>query len=478
MPQTPDAMPDAMTDAEHLTEQGNALAKLQRPLEALACYEQALLSQPDHLEALKNRGNVLRALNFREQALASYAVALQFKPDYSEALNNSGVVLQELDRPEEALTYYERALQHQPVRASTLVNHGVALQNLNRPDAALTSFDEAIRLERGLAEAHFGAALCRLLLGDFIGGWQAYEWRRKIPAYASVVRDFTQPLWLGDTPVRGKTILLYAEQGLGDTLQFCRYARTVAELGATVWLEVQPPLQALLMQLRGVEGIANRTGTAGEAIMGAGIQGVLARGEALPHFDYHCPLPSLPLALRTELATIPARAAYLKADAGKIAAWSQRLAAYPRPWTGVVWSGNVAHVNDRHRSIPLAQLNPVFGAAGSFISLQKEVPEQDRAGFAETGLIDIAAALHDFTDTAAVLACLDHVVTVDTAVAHLAGAMGQSATLLLPFRPDFRWLLERSDSPWYPSLQLVRQRRRGDWSGAIAEVAARLREKR
>jgi len=477
----PDRRADAMTDAEHLTEQGNVLAKLQRPLEALACYEQALLLQPDHLEALKNRGNVLRALNCREQALASYAVALQFKPDYTEAMNNSAVVLQELDRPEEALAYYERALQHQPVRASTLVNHGVTLQNLNRPDAALVSFDEALRLEPGLAEAHFGAALCRLLLGDFVGGWQAYEWRRKIPAYASVVRDFTQPLWLGDAPVQGKTILLHAEQGLGDTLQFCRYAQAVAELGATVWLEVQEPLRALLMQLlgiQGIQGIENPKGLKGVGIAGAGIQGVLARGEALPHFDYHCPLPSLPLALRTELATIPARVPYLEADARKIAAWSQRLAAYPRPWIGVVWSGNVAHVNDRHRSIPLAQLNPVLREGGSFISLQKEVPQPDQAAFASTHLIDIAAALHDFTDTAAVLACLDHVITVDTAVAHLAGAMGRAATVMLPYRPDFRWLLERTDSPWYPSLQLVRQQRRGDWSGAIAQVAARLRETR
>jgi len=486
-------MPAAMTDAEHLTEQGNALAKLQRPLEALACYEQALQAQPDHLEALKNRGNILRALNCREQALASYAVALQFKPDYTEALNNSGVVLQELDRPEEALTYYERALQHQPVRAGTLINHGVALQNLNRPDAALASFDEAIRLEPNLAEAHFGAALCRLLLGDFIGGWQAYEWRRRIPAYASVVRDFAQPLWLGDVSVQGKTILLHAEQGLGDTLQFCRYAQAVAELGADVWLEVQAPLQALLVQLLGIQGIENIRGIEARRIeagsieaggikagriTGARIKGVLTRGEALPHFDYHCPLPSLPRALRTELATIPAPPAYLQADAGKVALWSQRLAAYPRPWIGVVWSGNVAHVNDSHRSIPLAQWEPVLREAGSFISLQKEVPERDRAAFAATRLVDIAGALHDFTDTAAVLACLDHVITVDTAVAHLAGAMGRPATVMLPYRPDFRWLLERTDSPWYPSLQLVRQQRRGDWSGAIAQVAARLREKR
>jgi tetratricopeptide (TPR) repeat protein len=448
-----------MTEAERLTQRGNVFRNLSRPAEALACYEQALQWQPDHLEALKNRGNALRALNRPEQALASYRLALQFKPDYAEALNNCGVVLQELNRPGEALPYYEQALLHKPACVGTLINRGVALHDLNQLEAALASYQLAIRLEPASAEAQFGASLCRLLLGDFISGWQAYEWRWKVPAFAALRRAFTQPLWLGDAPLHGKTILLHAEQGLGDTLQFCRYAQAVAELGASVWLEVPASLQALLTQL-------------------PGIKGVVVRGQALPPFDYHCPLLSLPLALRTELATIPAQAAYLRADTGKIAGWSQRLAVHGRPLIGLVWSGSLAHVKDRHRSIPLAELSSVLNTGARFVSVQKEVPESDRAAFGQAGLIDVAGGLHDFTDTAALLACLDHVITVDTSVAHLAGALGRPTTLLLAHRPDFRWLLGRDDTPWYPSLRLVRQDRPGDWSAAIAQVARWLRENR
>lgn len=445
--------------ADGLKQRGDVLRQAGRPLEALHSYEQALALNPDFAEALKNRGNALRELGRPTEALASYQQALNVQPGFVDALNNCGVVLQELDRPELAETYYRQALQLKPEAAGTLTNYGVTLQNLGQHHEALACYQRAIQLQPDAAAAHVGASLCSLLLGDFARGWQEYEWRWGTEPYASLRRGFVEPLWLGSSPLAGKTILLHAEQGLGDTVQFCRYTSQLVVLGATVLLEVQPSLKDLLAQLPGVAG-------------------VYARGEALPRFDCHCPLMSLPLALRTQLATIPTQPSYLLADPEKIRRWAARLHVHGKRLIGVAWSGNPAHVADRHRSIPLAQLAPFFDLPISenvhFVSVQNQVPEADRAAFSQFGIQDVAPSLHDFTDTAALLACVDHVITVDTVVAHLAGALGRPTTLMLPYRPDFRWLLERADSPWYPSLGLVRQDRRGDWGGVIARVGRTL----
>jgi len=441
--------------AEAHNNHGNALRSLLRYEEALASFERALKLKPDYAVAYSNRGNVLQDLKRYPAALESYAQALRYRPDYAEAHNNLAHALRHLNQADAALASCARALQLRPDYAAAHLNAGNILQDLLRHQDALACYQHAEQLQPDYAEAHLNEGLCRLTLGDFALGWEKYEWRWASATHRALRRDFQQPLWLGQTSLQGKTVLLHAEQGLGDTLQFCRYAPHIAALGATVLLEVQAPLRHLLESL-------------------AGAAQLVVQGEALPPFDFHCPLMSLPLALRTELSTIPAQSPYLRADPVKIEAWRQRLAAYPRPWIGLTWSGNPAHVNDHNRSIPLAALAPLFQAAGSFISVQTQVGEADRDAFVRFGMVDVADALHDFSESAALLACLDQMVTVDTAAVHLAGALGVPATLMLPYNADFRWLTGRADTPWYPTLTLVRQTRSGAWHEVATQVAARL----
>jgi tetratricopeptide (TPR) repeat protein len=460
---------------------GVVLQALRRYVEALDSFTAALRLRPDWATALNNRGNVLRALKRPEEALLDYAAAIHLKPDYAEAFNNRGNALKDVGRLEAALANFEHAAQLAPNYAEAWNNRGTALKLLQRYDEALLSFAHAYQLRPAYADAHWNESLCRLLLGDFAQGWRKHEWRWHAEGLALTRRSWAQPLWLGlgvcEVPgveashahLEGKTILLHAEQGWGDTLQFCRYAQQVAALGAIVLLEVPAPLKKLLSGL-------------------AGVTQVYAQGEALPSFDFQCPLLSLPLALGCELATMPAPQAYLSADPFKIGAWSERLARLaPKrdlnsglnpgsgwPLIGLAWSGNPHHVNDAQRSIPLAQWGPVLAAKAHFVSVQTEVRESDREAFARFGIIDVADHLHDFSDTAALLACLDRVIAVDTAGAHLAGALGRPSTVLLPHTPDFRWLLERDDSPWYPAMQLRRQTRPGHWDAMIDRVAAEL----
>src|SRR5476649_2395300 len=301
-------------------------------------------------------------------------------------------------------------------------------------------------------EARVNAGICRLLQGDLQGGWRWYESRwRRLP-----LPDHAPPQWCGDAPLAGKTILVYAEQGLGDTIQMCRYVALLAAQGADVVLRVQPALKALLSQL-------------------AGARMVLADGEPLPAFDYHCSLMSLPFAFDTSLATIPAGAPYLRADPARAAAWAQRLGAPAGRRIGLAWSGNRGHDRDGSRSIPLMQLRGLFGADAQFVSLQPELRAIDRIVLEnDQRIASHAAQLTDFAETAALIAQLDLVISVDTSVAHLAAAMGKPVWLLLAYAPDWRWLLERDDSPWYPTMRLFRQSVRGDWDGVVAEVAHAL----
>jgi tetratricopeptide (TPR) repeat protein len=459
------------SQADAYSNLGVVLQALRRYVEALDSFSAALRLHPDSAMALNNRGNVLRALKRPEEALRDYAAAIQLKPDYAEAFNNRGNALRDVGRLEAALASFEQAAQLAPNYAEAWNNRGTALKLLQRYDEALLSFARAYEIRPAYADAHWNESLCRLLLGDFAQGWRKHEWRWHAAGLALTRRIWAQPLWLGlgacEVPgveashagLEGKTILLHAEQGWGDTLQFCRYAQHVAALGAVVLLEVQAPLKTLLSGL-------------------AGVTRVYAQGEALPSFDFQCPLLSLPLALGCELATMPAPQAYLSADPRKVADWAVRLAQPGlnpgRPLIGLAWSGNPRHVNDAQRSIPLAQLGPVLAAKARFVSIQTEVRESDREAFARYGVIDVADNLGDFSDTAALLACLDQVITVDTASAHLAGALARPTTVLLPHTPDFRWLLGREDTPWYPAMRLRRQARPGSWDEVIECTAAAL----
>ena len=273
-------------------------------------------------------------------------------------------------------------------------------------------------------------------------------------------RPFTQPLWLGTESLAGKTILLHSEQGLGDTIQFCRYAQLVAELGARVLMEVPEPLVGLLKDVRGVSH-------------------VIVRGSPLPTFDYHCPLLSLPLAFKTNLNSIPCSTKYVHADPVKLTHWTSRLGEKRHPRIGLVWSGRTEQKNDHNRSIALAALIPHLPADCQYVSLQKEVRKIDKPMLeSSTNILHFGDELHDFTDTAALCELMDVVISVDTSVAHLSGALGQPTWVLLSFNPDWRWLLERDDSPWYPSIKLYRQPRVGDWDSVLVKLTADLAQLR
>jgi len=435
---------------------GRILRDAKRFEEALAAFERARASTPDHLDLLNDLGLVLRDLKRPVEALAAFDRALQLKPDFAEALSNRGLILQELDRFDEALAAYDRSLQLRPDLADTHANRGNALQELARHDEALASYRRALEIKPGYEAIYLNESLSRLVSGDLSGGWPKYEWRWQNSAEAPPGRQFSEPLWLGKEPLAGKTILIYAEQGLGDTIQFCRYARPLAERGATVLLRVQPPLVPLL---QGIDGVAR----------------LLSADETPPRFDVHCPLLSLPLAFETTLQTIPAGGAYVHPSgpgfAKQLEAWQARLGAKDRPRIGLVWSGNIHHKNDRNRSIPLQDFARTASEKARFVSLQNEIRAADAAVLKQRGDIEwFGAELIDFAETAALVAQLDLVISVDTSVAHLAAAMGKPVWLLLPLNPDWRWLLGREDSPWYETMRLFRQTRRGEWSDVLARI--------
>ena len=442
---------------EALVNLGNAQQALERRDEALASYDGALALRPDYAMAWSNRATVLQALKRYDEALASYDKALAIKPGYAEALRNRGVALHQLRRYDEALASYDEALASKPDYVEALSNRGLTLQALKRHDEALASYGKALAIDPMLAEAHANEGLLRLLLGDFELGWKQYQWRWKGAFFSSASsRSFPQPLWLGKQDIEGKTLLVHAEQGLGDTLQFVRYAPELAGRGATVVLEVQPALKALL---------ANSFGACR----------VLSEGEPLPDFDLHCPFLSLPLAFDTRLDGIPAQVPYLAAPAAAIEKWGHRLGRTDAPKIGIVWSGRSTHANDANRSIALSRLIPLASSGARLVSLQNEVRAEDASALAASPeTLHFGAELEDFSDTAALVSLLDLVVSVDTSVAHLAGALGKPVWILLPFAPDWRWLLDREDSPWYPTARLFRQPRIGDWDSVLDRVGREL----
>jgi tetratricopeptide (TPR) repeat protein len=443
--------------ADTLYNQGSVLRKLGRNAEALKCFERALAIKPDYAKAHNNLGAALESLKRSDEALASYDRALAIDPDFVEALNNRGNALQKVARTDEALACFDRALAINPVHAEVLYNKGNALAALGRHQEALACCRAAVATNPHYANAHWNEALLKLRLGDYRGGFEKYEWRWKRGEGLKRKRDFTQPWWLGEPIAAGETILLHSEQGFGDTIQFARYAPLLAKRGAQVILEVQPPLKSLLTQL------------------GDGVR-VIGSGEAIAGFDRHCPLLSLPLAFRTELPTIPADTPYLVAPKESVERMRDCLPSRSGRRVGLVWSGSSTHADDRNRSIPLDVLAPLFDVADAqFVSLQKDLRDGDAQRLAASGVTDLSRHLGDYSDTAAAIDQLDLVITVDTSVAHLAGALGKPVWILLPFYADWRWLIDRDDSPWYPTARLFRQPSIGDWPSAIAQVVGTLR---
>lgn len=420
--------------------------------QAIAAYREALALRPDYAEAYNNLGNALRRKGQLDDAMSAFRRALSLRPDFPEAHNNLGNALTDLGELDAAVEAYHRAIELRPDYVAAYTNLGVTLREKGALEQSIAAFRKALSFRPDYADAHFGLAWTLLLNGDFEPGWREYEWRWRRDAQHGA-REFAQPRWDG-TPLNGRTILLHHEQGFGDTIQFVRYASWVAARGGRVMLECPPELIRLL---RGAPGVER----------------VVALGTPLPAFDVHCPLLSLPLAFGTTLDSIPASVPYVSAPAELIAKWSQRIApAGRRLNVGLAWAGRPTYGNDRNRSLPasaFARLGSVEGCA--FHSLAK-TPAVAIPGLQ---ISDHSADLDDFADTAALIANLDLVISVDTAVAHLAGALGKPVWLLLPIAPDWRWMLHRDDSPWYPTMRLFRQARWGDWDGVIERVTQFLK---
>jgi tetratricopeptide (TPR) repeat protein len=438
---------------EALSNRSSVLYRLKRFDEALASCDRALALRPQFAEAHTNRANALQALKRFDEALASANCAAALQPDLAKVHYNRGNVLHMLGMFADALASYDQELARHPDFAEALVNRGATLESLKRFEDALASYRRAYAARVGFADAHYNEALCRLLIGDFRRGWEQYEWRWQTEQLGHGKRNFAQPPWTGRQEIAGRTVLLHAEQGFGDTIQFCRYVPLVAGRGARVILEVQPQLYELM---RGLRGAAE----------------VVCSGNSLPQFDLHCPLLSLPHAFGSELATIPSAMPYLRASEERAKHWNARLGPKTHPRIGIAWSGRPTHKKDHHRSIGLAAFLSIFsGADVSLVSLQREVRDADALALRErSDVLHFGDELADFADTAALMSCLDLIVSVDTSVAHLAGALAKPVWVLLPFIPDWRWLLDRDDSPWYPTARLFRQDATRAWDDVFVQV--------
>jgi hypothetical protein len=334
-------------------------------------------------------------------------------------------------------------------------NLGAAQRDLKQLPQAMASFDKAISLQADYADAHWNKSLALLIGGDLVNGFALYEWRWKRDKFTSRKQNFQQPLWLGAEPLQGKTILLHCEQGLGDTIQFCRYAALVKAQGARVVLEVPASLMALVQTVDDVDT-------------------VVEMGAPLPEFDYHCPLLSLPLAFKTTLNNIPGQAPYLGTDPEKVARWTRKLGFKTKLRVGLVWSSSAVIQGAPQRSIDLEMLLPHLPNDLEYVCLQKELRDADAAAIKNAPIQYFVEEIADFADTAALCELMDIVISVDTRTAHLAAALGKQTWVLVPWVGDWRWLIDRDDSPWYPSVRLFRQSADQGWGSVLQSVAAEL----
>lgn len=432
---------------------GNAFHQLDRLEKAIAHYQQSLVLAPNSVIVLNNLGNTWQKQGDLEQALACYQQSLRLDPNDAFTYNNLGSIFHTQGKLEEALAYFEQGLILEPNNVEALTNLAVFYQEQRQYEKALSYCDRAIEIDPNYVNANWNRSLILLCLGNLQRGFVEYEcrWQRK----ESPPRPLPKPVWDGAN-LEGKTILLQAEQGIGDTIQFIRYVPLVIERGGHIIVECQPPLVRLLKTVAGVEK-------------------VVAIGEILPEFDVYIPLLSLPRILETTLETIPAAIPYIY----PLESVSLKLDVPAKSYlkVGLVWAGNPSHQNDRNRSSSLNHFLPLFQIPGiAFYSLQKGSKVAEINQIAElVPLQDLSSQLNDFADTAAVIAQLDLVITVDTAVAHLTGAMGKPVWVLLCYNSDWRWMTEREDSPWYPSVRLFRQNRAGDWQEILERVAEALK---
>jgi tetratricopeptide (TPR) repeat protein len=432
---------------------GNALREKELLDEAITHCRKAIELNPSFAVAYYNLGSALREKGHLNEAVIHYQKAIELNPSFAKAHCNLGNVLREKGLLHEAVTQYQKALELDPSFDVAYCNLGATLQEKGLLDEAATHYQKAIELNPSSESAHFNLSLILLLSGNFKNGWKGYEWRWKTKDFVKSSRIFSKPVWDG-YDIRGLTVLLECEQGLGDTIQFIRYAALLAQKGATVIVDCQRELAPLI---KGVSGVHQ----------------IFVQGEELPEYDLYCPLLSLPRIFNTTLESIPSKESYIEADAVLARRWKEKVFSDNSSLKiGLVWAGKPTHKNDRNRSFPLATFSPLAALDHiSFYSLQKgETAKQVENPPAGIHLIDYTEEFCDFADTAAFMENLDLVVSVDTSVVHLAGALGKPVWVLLPFVPDWRWMLDREDSPWYPTMKLFRQPSAGDWESVIYRV--------
>lgn len=440
----------APNSVETLNNLGNALRKKDRNAEAMTVFRRALELRPGEAQTYNNLGSALRKNDQIDEAIAAFERAIAARPDFAEAHNNLGNALRDKGLTDRAISEFRRALELRPNLPHAHNNLAGALEELGHYQQAIDTYRQSIQLRPDHYMAHLNVGIALLRQGDFQQGWPEYEWRCRNPELSEVFGELKSPRWDGMN-LDGRRILLQSEQGFGDTIQTVRYAPLVAGRGGRVILRCQPALMRLMQGAEGVEEIVSAS-------------------DPPPAHDLHCPLLSLPMVFGTTSHNVPAKIPYLKAPDEAVSRYRSRLADEKRPKVGLVWAGRREHANDRNRSIDPKLLQPLLERKDiCFISLQKEKTPRPPGE-----LLDWTSELEDFSDTAALVQNLDIVISVDTAVAHLAGAVGTRTWLLLSHVPDWRWLIDRSDSPWYPTMCLFRQPRIGDWETPINQILSEL----
>ncbi len=434
------------------------LCYLQGRLEEARQYlAHSLQLDPDNARAHNDLGETLCGLGRQAEAVPHFERSIALEPTLAHGYGNLAAALVALNKPEAALQWAQKSLWHATDKTVAHCDLGSVLGRLGRQKEALRQYELALAIKPDNAHAHYYASLMRLSLGELPAAWEMHEARLLIPQGIGGRRQHPQRRWRGESDIAGRRILLHAEQGLGDTIMFARYAAMVAELGATVYLEVQTGMRAAL------HGLAR-------------VAAIYEFGEHLPEFDLHCPLMSLPWIFQTRLDTIPNTTPYLTPRPERAAVWERRFGQWRNMRVGLAWSGRATHASDLTRSVPLSLLTPLLTRGDIDVHVvQPEIRPDDRAVLnALPNVADHSSQLTDFAETAALMTQMDLIVSVDTAAAHLAGALGRPSWLLLAYSADWRWMRERGDTPWYPSTRLFRQTKRDDWQSVLDTLTRQL----
>ena len=431
--------------------------------ESIRHHKKAIELDPDNPEILLNYAKSLASLKCFDEALDLLDRALKIAPNHVGVLVNKGNIFHTRKNYDEAIINFDKALQIGPENAVAWTNKAISLEAMGRFDEALFAYDCATKTDQEYVSAHWNKSNLKLSLGDYQSGWELFEWRWRTKAQKNLFRRYPQPIWLGGDSLKDKTILIWSEQGLGDSIQFSRYIKMVADLGAKVIFEVQEPLVELFSSLDGVDKI-------------------IPMGSKVPDFDFHCPLMSLPLAFKTSIHTVPNEVPYIKPEKNKISFWGDRLDRDKKLRVGLVWSSGFRPDHpelweaNAKRNIPLSVLAKINIPDVAFYSLQKgSEGEKQLASWKQSpensmNIIDFTQELLDYSDTAALIDALDLIISVDTSVAHMAGALGKPVWVLNCYDSCWRWLRNARSNPWYPTAKIFHQPTRADWNPVVEQV--------